>query len=559
MARQVNTILALRDRMSQPLLRIRNNVDSVNRQTRMAQNTINRWSNNSVKAIDNVIKKTAKMGALALGAGITAGTAKLIQQTDVYSSIQARLSNINDGSQTLAQLNNKIYKSALNARTGYTEMADVITRFGANAKDAFSSNDEMISFTNTLNKAFKVSGASAQDTESAVLQLSQALGAGALQGDELRSIMESAPIIGQLIAKEMGVSVGEIKKLGSEGKITSDIIKKALLNSSEEIDKKFKKMPITFGETVTLMKNRLTKQLQPTMQKISDWLNTPKMQDSIDKLIKAIEASVPKVIKLVSKIFNMIKNIFGFVKKYKEIIIFVLSFVGALYTVIKVIAILKTVLTVLNIVFMVLNGTLLLCPITWIILAIAGLIALGVTLYRHWDTVKAKAIELWEGMKSTFSGIKEAIIGAFTSAKESIKEFFSWIGNKLGGLNKKIEGIPVLGTLFKGFKTAVKYSPIGLGVSAVKGMKQFAKGGIATQPSIFGDAGAEMAIPLKQNNPRSKQLLKQADKIVNGGNGNSGNGDIHIYIDTFIGEEGFVDTIGERIAKKINLAKANMA
>ena len=165
-------------------------------------------------------------------------------------------------------------------------MAKSVAKLGLLAGDAFSSNDEMIAFSEMMTKSFKVSGASQQEISSATYQLTQAMAAGKLQGDEFRSIMENAPMLADAIAKYMGKSKGELKELSSEGVITADIIKAALFNAADDINAKYEEMPKTFGDAMTNIRNVASRYLQPVADKISEMLNSEEFNIILNNILK---------------------------------------------------------------------------------------------------------------------------------------------------------------------------------------------------------------------------------------------------------------------------------
>ena len=182
-----------------------------------------------IPSIMNAAKSGAAFGAAAIGIEAAGRAMKdmavsAIQTTDQLTQIRARINLINDGSQSTAEIMDKIYSAANRSRGSYLDMADSVAKLNMLAKDAFSSNDEAIYFVEQLNKQFKISGASVEETTSAMYQLTQAMAAGKLQGDEFHSIMENAPMLAQSIASEMGLAVGQLKEMSSQGLITADII-----------------------------------------------------------------------------------------------------------------------------------------------------------------------------------------------------------------------------------------------------------------------------------------------------------------------------------------------
>ncbi|WP_277301199.1 tape measure protein [Veillonella montpellierensis] len=215
--------------------------------------------------------------------------AKVTAVSDTFTSMKARINIINDGTQTTAEIMDKVYQSAERSRGSYTDMLDSVAKLNMLAKDSFSSNDEAIQFVEQLNKQFKLSGASVTEVSAAMLQLTQAMASGRLQGDEFRSVMENAPMLGQAIAKEMGVSIGELKQLGSEGKITADVIKEALFNSADETNAKFAEMPMTFQEVGQQLSNTMFQAFQPVLEEISSMTASEEFKSVLDGIKISIQ------------------------------------------------------------------------------------------------------------------------------------------------------------------------------------------------------------------------------------------------------------------------------
>ena len=227
-----------------------------------------------IKSIVSQMNKGLQFAGAVTGIGFVADKIKDVavaatQTADELTSIRSRINLINDGSQTTAEIMEKVFDAAQRSRGSYTDMADSVAKLNMLAKDAFSSNDEAIAFVEQLNKQFKISGASVQEASAAMYQLTQAMAAGKLQGDEFHSIMENAPLLAQSIAQQMGLSVGQLKEMSSQGLITADIIKEALFNSAEETNAKFAEIPMTFAEVGQSIQNQLIQAFQPVLEQIS--------------------------------------------------------------------------------------------------------------------------------------------------------------------------------------------------------------------------------------------------------------------------------------------------
>lgn len=217
-------------------------------------------------AFDSLTGKV--MGFVSAYAGIQ-GVKRLVALSDEVTQTTARLNVMNDGLQTTAELQNKIMESANRSRAFFLTQADIVAKLGQRAPDAFSSNDETIQFAENLSKMFVVAGASQQEMASASLQLTQALGSGVLRGEELNAVFESAPNIIQTIADYLGVPIGEIRDMASEGEITADIVKSAMLGATEDINAQFESMPMTWAQVWTLTCNKLIAATQPLLTVIS--------------------------------------------------------------------------------------------------------------------------------------------------------------------------------------------------------------------------------------------------------------------------------------------------
>ncbi|MDR1805952.1 MAG: tape measure protein [Clostridium sp.] len=193
---------------------------------------------------------------------------------DEFTNISARINLVVSNAELVPSTLNDIRAAAAEARTPFTEMADIIGKLGVQAKETFNGNiADITKFASTLQKGFIVGGSDTQSAQAASRQLVQAMGSGRLQGDEFRSIMENAPLVAQAIAKSMGKSIGDLKKLSTEGKITAAEVKKAMIDGSDDIDAAFQKMPITFAQAWALGIDKAKQAAQPLIDKFNEWMN----------------------------------------------------------------------------------------------------------------------------------------------------------------------------------------------------------------------------------------------------------------------------------------------
>lgn len=264
-----------------------------------------------IKSIVAQMNKGLQFAGAVTGIGLAANAVKDVavaaaRTADQLTSIRSRINLINDGSQTTAEIMDKVYDAANRSRGSYIDMADSVAKLNMLAKDAFSSNDEAIYFVEQLNKQFKISGAGIQEASAAMYQLTQAMASGKLQGDEFRSIMENAPLLAQSIAKEMGMSVGQLKEMSSQGLITADVIKSALFNAAEETDARFGEIPMTFAEVGQSVQNQLIQAFQPVLEQLSTLPQSGEFQAFIEGVgiaIRGLAAAAQGSIGLIQAAF----------------------------------------------------------------------------------------------------------------------------------------------------------------------------------------------------------------------------------------------------------------
>lgn len=220
------------------------------------------------------------MGTLKgmLGAFSAIGAVKWFANTsDAVTSTNARLKLMTGNAKAAAAAQNEIYAAAQRSRGAYTEMANLVSQLGMMAPEAFSdasgnlNTGELVAFAEQLQKQMTISGASGQSAAAAMVQLTQGLSSGTLRGEELNSVLEQTPMIAKTIAEYMGVSTGEMRELASEGAVTADIVKNAILGAAEETNAAFASMPMKWAQVWTSMQNVALKALQPVLNAIS-WL-----------------------------------------------------------------------------------------------------------------------------------------------------------------------------------------------------------------------------------------------------------------------------------------------
>lgn len=228
---------------------------------------------------------TRKLAALAAGYLSLQGAQKLIGLSDAWTQTTARLDRMNDGRQTTPEVQGMIYQAAQRSRGDYQDTADMVAKLGTLAGDAFGSTEEVVAFAEQINKQFALAGTSAQGAQAAMLQLTQAMSSGVLRGEELNSVLEQAPTITQAIAKYMGVSIGELRELASEGQVTANVVKAALFSAAEETNAAFEAVPLTFSQAWSMAKNAALNSLRPALERLSEFLNSDLGQSMLNGLI----------------------------------------------------------------------------------------------------------------------------------------------------------------------------------------------------------------------------------------------------------------------------------
>ena len=251
--------------------------------------------------LDNLIKKAVALTAAVYGVRKAFDLAgKVINISDQLTQSTARLGILSEQMPSIAlsfdtsgaegqadkltALQEQVFASAQRSRSGYFDTMNAVSQLGMNAGDAFSSTDEIVAFSELMNKSFKVSGADAQAQAGAMRQLTQALASGVLRGDEFNSIAEQAPMVYQAIADYMGKSKGEIRAMAADGALSAAVVKNAMFAAAEDIENKFTTMPKTFSDQWTIMKNDALQAFTPLLTTLNQMLNSPEAQTALSSI-----------------------------------------------------------------------------------------------------------------------------------------------------------------------------------------------------------------------------------------------------------------------------------
>ena len=372
--------------------------------------------NSKLKNVSSAGSSLAGVFTRVAGAvGAAFGVSTIIKTSDAVAQTKARLDLMNDGMQTTQELQDKIFESAKRSRGAYLDTADAVAKMGVLAGDAFSSNEETIAFMEQVNKHFVIGGADTQQQQAAILQLTQAMASGVLQGEELRSIMENAPTIATAIEDYLGIS-GGLKDIASEGQITSEVVKEALLGAAEETNAKFESMPKTFGQIWIEFKNNAIKAFQPILEKINEIANSGKLEEYL-------QTATDFMVKFGESAMNALT--------------WIMDNGDTVENALKIAAIAIAGLTVAMWAF---NIACYANPLSWIVIviivAIAALVAALVAVILYWDEIKAAWGSIVEWFKSIWESVKgvwQSVVDWFKGLWQGVTEWFKGIWQSVTG------------------------------------------------------------------------------------------------------------------------------
>lgn len=384
---------------------------------------------------------------------------KVLDISDELTQTTSRLDMMNDNLQTTPELVNMVYAAAQDARGSFSQMADVVARFGNNAKDAFSSSEEVVAFADLIQKQMTIAGASTQEAANAELQLSQALGSGVLRGDELNSIFEQAPNLIQSIADYLEVPIGSIREMASEGQLSADVVKAAIFDSADEINAKFDNMDMTWGQIWQSMQNTALIAFQPVLQRLNDIANSEAFQTFVSGAIEAMAT----LANIVLNVFDLIGTVGGFIADNWSIIspiiygvIAALAVYAAYLGIVKAIEIASAAASAVMAVGkglyaaatmiatgatwaqttaqLGLNGAMYACPIVWIIMLIIALIAI---IYAVCAAI-AKMTGVANSGFGVITGGVNVVIQFFKNLGLTVANIALGIGNAIAALGSNI-------------------------------------------------------------------------------------------------------------------------
>lgn len=456
------------------------------RRAAQQEEVLNRGLRNGASAADGMLGRVKSLVAtLAAGAGIKA----ILGMSDKMTSTSARLSFLVDDGGSVDALEQKIMASAQRSRAAYLDTASAIASMGANAGSAFSDNDELIAFMEQVNKQFVIGGATAEGQSAAMLQLTQAMAAGALRGEELNSILENAPGIARAIESYMGVAEGSIKQYAEQGLITSEVVKNALFSVADETNAKFESMPMTWAQVWTTMQNKALSIFDPILARINQVANSERFSTVTDGIISGLAgiAAVAGVVLdlLISGGALVVDNwswispiVWGLVAAflaYNTVALITNGINGAMALAEGVKAAALAMSTGATFAATAaqygLNAALLACPITWIVVLVIALVA---AFYAA-----VAAINHFAGTSLSATGL---IMGAFAVAGAFLINLVLGVVNFVIGLG--VELYNLIAT-FANFFANVFNDPVGAVINLFAGMFDFILGIVESAASLI--------------------------------------------------------------------------
>lgn len=422
------------------LAQVETDFDDVERQIKEADEQQKKFTQD-IRNGDSASKSLlSTFGKIAATVGAFIGIKKVFELSDQITLTTARLNMMNDGLQTTADLQNKIFASAQRSRAAYQSTADMVAKLGTQAKDAFSSNDEVVAFSEMLNKSFKIAGADGQAVESVMYNLTQALSSGVLRGQDLNAVFSNAPNIIQNIADYLDVPIGKIREMAADGELSASVVKNAMLAAADDINAKFESMPKTMGDIWTSIKNTALKEFTPVLQKVNEVVNNPRFNEGVQRMTNALVSLAGIALTVFEAMGNaaawvgdnwgvvapIIMGVVGAYVAYNAVALITNGILAAQALIAKVKAAADMMQAGATFTATVaqhgLNAALWACPITWIIALIIGLIVVFVIFTEQivgaiwWLGALFKNIGLW---------IANVAIGVWNS----IKNIGLWFAN----------------------------------------------------------------------------------------------------------------------------------
>ena len=491
--KNINVLLTLKDQFTKPLKGTTAEVKKQQKQIKAASNVINGWAKNANSKFKSVCGTVGKVGAafLTLGgaisvAGIKAWSEEAMTaakaQVEAETKLEAVLGNVKsiaEGGTDAIQAAKKNLMGVASEIQKVGVIGDEVTLAGMQQLATFQLSDAAIATLSTgmtdLLAQQKGLNASQSDAVGVANMIGKAMTGqvtalsrvGITMTDAEKKLMQTgnaeqrAATLAQILKNNVG-GVNAALAQTDDGKIQQ--AKNLYGDMQEEVGKQLTAMKGTLAGLAAQYIPDVQKALLSVVGKIQ-----PKVESAIKYIEdhkETIRAGIDKVKTAVSSAYKVIRTAIGWCIDHGNVLIPILTGIVAGFAAFNIISTIVSVMTPLITVIKgasaaggILNAVLAANPIILVAMAIAALVAAGIALWKNWDTVKAKAIELWGKVKEVFGGIRDSISGAFTSAKETVSGVVDWITEKIGAIGDAAEKVPVLGTLIRGAKgayTAVK-------------------------------------------------------------------------------------------------------
>lgn len=441
------------------------NVKQVEQTTKKVKTGLERVCDSADKAGNKIDSLFSKLSGLAMFAGVSLTLGSIVKTIDEWKVIEGQVNNVTKSQQESKAVQKEIYNIASRTRQQYKSTAELYTSVARNAQELKKSTKDILLFTEDVSNAMLLGGGDASSQQAALVQLGQALGSGTLRGDELNSIMEQAPRLAKAIAEGMGTTIGQLRQMGSEGKLTAQDVFKAIRSQSDRLKMELGKMPWTVGQASNKMQNALGKffkefedktgiidGIAKRMAKFADYIENINLDNFISGLrIAAIYAGI----------------LFGMAKWS--------SFVMMLGTAVKWIVAVRDALMLATGAQIVFNsqtrkGAAMQMLIMGKFLLIAAAIALVVLLIQ--DFYKWVTDPKADTMMKRWFGDFEPIKNKFINFKDSVIQWFSDIGTAIAFVPKLIYELFKLA--FEGIWNLTSWLWEGIGNAFVSGLAAIA-------------------------------------------------------------------------------------
>lgn len=419
----------------------------LSQETRNSFQAVSKLAGRLKSAFDGGIEKAQKVMALS----------------DEMAQTRARLGVVVDDGGSVDGLQQKLYQSAQRSRSDYMAVADVVTQMSLRAGDAFAGNDEAIRFAENLNKQFAIAGATQEETRSVSLQLAQALGTGAVNGEALNAMFKAAPNAVQTIAEHLGTSIEGVRKMAAEGQLSAETVKNAMLSATGSINQQFDAMPMTWGQVWTTMKNDALLAFEPVLQRVNDLANS----QEFEQLRTSLSETVAELGNAALNAFTSLGSIAGFISENWSVLAPLIYGVTAAILAYKAGSLLAAAAQAIF------NTALWSSPLTWIVLVV-GLVVVAIAAWVEsvgglemawaicmdrllliWNTLQVAGMLLFDLFQSGLANLKIAIFTAVFWVQDRLSQMavaFRTVGVSIANFmgDMKVNVLTILQNMING-------------------------------------------------------------------------------------------------------------